>query len=43
MRLARYFGSEERFWINLQTNHQLEIGEAEFGDRILAEVTPSAA
>ena len=43
MRLARYFGNEARFWPNLQMNYELATAEAEFGERIAAEVTPSAA
>ena len=43
MRLARYFGNSPRFWLNLQTTYELEIAEAELGERIAAEVTPAAA
>ncbi|MBV8441004.1 MAG: HigA family addiction module antidote protein [Hyphomicrobiales bacterium] len=38
MRLGRYFGNSARFWLNLQTNYELAAAEAEFGDRIAAEV-----
>jgi len=43
MRFARYFGNSPRFWLNLQTTYELEIAEAELGDRIAAEVTPAVA
>ena len=42
MRLARYFGNEARFWLNLQTNYELAVAEAELGGRIAAEVMPAA-
>jgi len=43
MRLGRYFGNKPRFWLNLQTNYELAAAEAEFGDRIAAEVAPPAS
>jgi antitoxin HigA-1 len=43
MRLARYFGNSPRFWLNLQTTYELGVAEAEFGQRIAAEVAPAAA
>jgi addiction module HigA family antidote len=43
MRLARYFGNSARFWLNLQTTYELGVAEAEFGQRIVAEVAPAAA
>ncbi len=42
MRLARYFGHSARFWLNLQTAHELAVAEAELGKRIALEVTPAA-
>jgi antitoxin HigA-1 len=42
MRLARYFGNSPRFWLNLQTTYELEVAEAELGERIAAEVAPAA-
>ena len=41
MRLARYFGNSARFWLNLQTTYELEVAEAELGERIAAEVAPA--
>ena len=43
MRLARYFGNSPRFWLNLQTTYELEVAEAELGERIAAEVAPAVA
>jgi antitoxin HigA-1 len=43
IRLARYFGNSARFWLNLQTTYELEVAEAELGERIAAEVTPAVA
>ena len=43
MRLGRYFGNSPRFWLNLQTTYELEVAEAEFGQRIAAEVAPATA
>ena len=42
MRLARYFGNSARFSLNLQTTYELGDAEAEFGQRIVAEVAPAA-
>ena len=41
MQLARYFGNSARFWLNLQTAHELTVPEAELGERIAAEVAPA--
>ena len=43
MRLGRYFGNSARFWLNLQTIYELQIAEAELGERIAAEVAPAIA
>jgi addiction module HigA family antidote len=39
LRLARYFGTSERFWLNLQTHHDLELEKDRLGDRLEREVT----
>jgi addiction module HigA family antidote len=39
LRLARYFGTSEGFWINLQSHHDLEIERDEIGDALEA-ITP---
>lgn len=40
LRLARYFGTSERFWLNLQTRHDLEVEKEKLGNRLESEVTP---
>jgi len=43
LRLARYFGTSERFWLNLQARHDLEIGRDRLGGRLQKEVRVLAA
>jgi addiction module HigA family antidote len=43
LRLARYFGNNPRFWLNLQTDYELALAEREIGERVAAEVVPAAA
>jgi hypothetical protein len=38
LRLARYFGTLERFWLNLQSRYDLELQKMELGDRLEKEV-----
>lgn len=38
LRLSRYFGMTERFWINLQSRYDLELHKMELGDRLEKEV-----
>ena len=38
LRLSRYFGTSERFWLNLQTGYDLEVERDRLGDRLEAEV-----
>ena len=38
LRLARYFGTSERFWLNLQTRYDLEVEKHRLGDRLAQEV-----
>jgi antitoxin HigA-1 len=38
LRLARYFGTTARFWLNLQTHYDLEKQKDELGDRLTREV-----
>ncbi|MGH2379829.1 MAG: HigA family addiction module antitoxin [Candidatus Limnocylindria bacterium] len=42
LRLARYFGTSERFWLNLQAQHDLDLESDRIGDRIEREVIPRA-
>jgi antitoxin HigA-1 len=38
LRLARYFGTSERFWLNLQARYDLEVAKDRLGDRLTREV-----
>lgn len=38
LRLARYFGTTERFWLNLQAHYDLEVEKERLGDRLVREV-----
>lgn len=38
LRLARYFGTTERFWLNLQARFDLETEKDRLGDRLVTEV-----
>ena len=38
LRLARYFRISERFWLNLQTRHDLEVEKDRLGNRLDHEV-----
>ncbi len=38
LRLSRYFGLSERFWLNLQARYDLEIAKDKFEKRIENEV-----
>ena len=43
LRLARYFGTNPEFWLNLQTAYDLSLTVAEAGARIERDVEPRAA
>ncbi len=38
LRLARYFGTTDRFWLNLQTHYDLELQRDRLGKRLETEV-----
>jgi addiction module HigA family antidote len=38
LRLSRYFGLSERFWMNLQTRYNLEVEKDRLEDRLDSEV-----
>ena len=38
LRLSRYFGMSERFWLNLQASYDLELHKDRLGDRLDREV-----
>src|SRR4051812_45977631 len=39
LRLARYFGTTERFWLNLQAHYDLEVQKERLGRRLETEVS----
>ena len=43
LRLARYFGTSERFWINLQARYDLETERVRLGKRLEKEVVVRSA
>ena len=43
LRLARYFGTSERFWLNLQARYDLEVEKDRLGARLQREVKPLPA
>ena len=38
LRLSRFFGTSERFWINLQARYDLEVARERLGSRLEEEV-----
>jgi len=42
LRLSRYFGTSERFWLNLQARYDLEIEKDRLGDE-LDDIRPLSA
>lgn len=38
LRLARYFGTSEQFWLNLQSEYDLDVERDRLGDRLKKEV-----
>jgi addiction module HigA family antidote len=43
LRLARYLGTSERFWLNLQARYELEVQKDRLGSRLAKEVRVLAA
>jgi len=39
LRLARYFGTTDRFWLNLQTRYDLEVERDRLGSKLEREVS----
>ncbi|MGA7991615.1 MAG: HigA family addiction module antitoxin [Thermoanaerobaculia bacterium] len=39
LRLARFFGTSERFWLNLQVRYDLEVERDHLGNRLKREVS----
>jgi len=42
LRLSRYFGMSEAYWINAQAHYELEVAKDQGGARIEREVRPRA-
>jgi addiction module HigA family antidote len=42
LRLARYFGTSARFWLNLQSQYDLDVQSDLLGDRLEREVVRRA-
>src|SRR5207249_7376387 len=38
LRLARFFGTSDRFWLNLQASHDLDVERDRLADRLAKEV-----
>ena len=43
LRLARYFGTSERFWLNLQAQYDLDVERDRLGTRLEREVVRHAS
>jgi len=43
LRLSKYFGTSERFWMNLQTRYDLEVEKDRLGSRLDKEVQSLSA
>jgi addiction module HigA family antidote len=43
LRLSRFFGTSERFWMNLQTRYDLEVEKDRLGSRLDEEVDALAS
>ena len=43
LRLSRYFGMSEGYWVNAQSHYDLETTKMKSGEKIQREVTPLAA
>ena len=39
LRLARYFGNSEGFWMNLQTRYDLEVQRDKIGEEVLEKIS----
>jgi len=42
LRLARYFGTTSRLWMNMQASWELEVAEDQLGKAVKREVLPRA-
>jgi len=42
LRLSRYFGTSDRFWLHLQASYDLDVQRDRLGERLEVEVLPRA-
>lgn len=42
LRLARFFGTSPQYWLNLQTQYELQVAEDEIGESVEKEIRPLA-
>ena len=42
LRLSRYFGTSDRFWLNLRTAYDRDVERDRLGDRLEVEILPRA-
>ena len=40
LRLSRFFGTSERFWINLQARYDIEMAKRKIGTHLQADIRP---
>ncbi len=40
LRLSRFFGTSERFWLNLQTRYDIEMTKRQIGEQLQSEIHP---
>jgi addiction module HigA family antidote len=40
LRLSRFFGTSERFWLNLQTRYDIEMTKRKIGEQLQSEIQP---
>jgi addiction module HigA family antidote len=43
MRMARYFGTTAKFWLNMQVSYELEVAEDRVREAVMREVLPRTA
>jgi addiction module HigA family antidote len=42
LRLSRFFGTSDQFWMNLQSRYDLELEKDRLGSRLKSEISPLA-
>jgi len=43
LRLARYFGTSDRFWLTMQTEHELSRAQISKGEQVTRGIQPNVA